>query len=330
MPSIDPPAAVLAWKISTEIANTAGVRIGGGNGDTINWSKTLAFGDGTGASGTWGISVTGNAGTVTNGVYTTGDQNISGKKVMTPTVATGASTEQAFRINPNALAGSPEWRNMFNIQSTYNAGSNGHGFYIKANASNQFEIVTDWSTNLRLGVITNAGSAANATAAKYLNLTTAAITWDGNALLDAANYTTYTVTKTGTGASGTWGISVTGNAGTATTLQTGRAINAVTFNGSADITVPRVRALDDRTLAPADGSANYVTAYFTSWANNNTSPYADALLFRTWADGSGGNDNLVTFRKDANEIGFENFLNTIEQTQPLTFSALINKKLELI
>jgi hypothetical protein len=93
--------------------------------------------------------------------------------------------------------------------------------------------------------------------------------------------------------------SVSGNAGTATTLQTGRAINAVTFNGSADITVPRVRALDDRTLAPADGSANYVTAYFTSWANDNTSPYADALLFRTWADGSGGNDNLVTFRKNA-------------------------------
>ena len=34
--------------------------------------------------------------------------------------------------------------------------------------------------------------------------------------------------------------------------------------------------------------------------------------------------------KDANEIGFENFLNTIEQIQPLTFSTLINKKLELI
>jgi hypothetical protein len=34
--------------------------------------------------------------------------------------------------------------------------------------------------------------------------------------------------------------------------------------------------------------------------------------------------------KDANEIGFENFLNTIEQTQPLNFSTLINKKIELI
>jgi DNA primase len=34
--------------------------------------------------------------------------------------------------------------------------------------------------------------------------------------------------------------------------------------------------------------------------------------------------------KDANEIGFEKFLENIENTEPLTFSALINKKLELI
>ena len=34
--------------------------------------------------------------------------------------------------------------------------------------------------------------------------------------------------------------------------------------------------------------------------------------------------------KDANEIGFEHFLDIIEQTQPLTFSTLINKKIELI
>jgi hypothetical protein len=41
----------------------------------------------------------------------------------------------------------------------------------------------------------------------------------------------------GTGASGTWGISVTGNAATATALQTARTINGVSFNGSANITL---------------------------------------------------------------------------------------------
>lgn len=35
-------------------------------------------------------------------------------------------------------------------------------------------------------------------------------------IIDSSNYNTYTPTKTGTGASGTWGISITGNAATAT------------------------------------------------------------------------------------------------------------------
>jgi hypothetical protein len=34
--------------------------------------------------------------------------------------------------------------------------------------------------------------------------------------------------------------------------------------------------------------------------------------------------------KDANEIGYENFLNTIENTYPLTFHGLLAKKLESI
>lgn len=38
----------------------------------------------------------------------------------------------------------------------------------------------------------------------------------GNEILHSNNYTSYTVTKTGIGASGTWGISITGNAATAT------------------------------------------------------------------------------------------------------------------
>ena len=55
-------------------------------------------------------------------------------------------------------------------------------------------------------------------------------------VLDEINYTNYTVTKTGSGASGTWGINITGNAATATKLQTTRTINGTSFNGSANIT----------------------------------------------------------------------------------------------
>lgn len=63
-------------------------------------------------------------------------------------------------------------------------------------------------------------------------------------LLDSNNYTSYTVTKTGGGASGTWGINISGNASTATKLATARTISlsgAVTgsasFDGSGNITI---------------------------------------------------------------------------------------------
>jgi hypothetical protein len=64
-----------------------------GNGDSSSFvfngsnARTLSYNSigapsisGTNATGTWNISVLGEAGTVSNGVYTTGDQNISGVK----------------------------------------------------------------------------------------------------------------------------------------------------------------------------------------------------------------------------------------------------------
>ena len=56
-----------------------------------------------------------------------------------------------------------------------------------------------------------------------------------NHVLTNRNYTSYTVDKTGSGASGTWSISITGNAGTATRLQTSRTIWGQSFNGSSNI-----------------------------------------------------------------------------------------------
>ena len=61
-------------------------------------------------------------------------------------------------------------------------------------------------------------------------------------ILDSSNYTSYTVTKTGSGASGTWGINVTGssasctgNAASATQLQTARTIFGRSFNGTGNV-----------------------------------------------------------------------------------------------
>ena len=53
-------------------------------------------------------------------------------------------------------------------------------------------------------------------------------------ILDAGNYTSYTVTKTGTGASGTWGISVSGNSASTTALK--NLYNSSTRPTSANLT----------------------------------------------------------------------------------------------
>ena len=54
-------------------------------------------------------------------------------------------------------------------------------------------------------------------------------------LIHSGNYNSYAPTLTGTGASGTWGISISGNAASATKLQTPRTIWGRPFDGSGDV-----------------------------------------------------------------------------------------------
>jgi hypothetical protein len=54
---------------------------------------------------------------------------------------------------------------------------------------------------------------------------------------------------------------------------------------------------DNRTIEPNEDPAGRLTFGFTSWANNNSAPYADYLHMRSYTDSSGGSDNLVTFKK---------------------------------
>ena len=85
--------------------------------------------------------------------------------------------------------------------------------------------------------------------------------WSGWAtLLDSNNYNNYAPSKTGTGASGTWGISVSGNAATATKLATARTISLTgsvtgsgTFDGSGNLSIATTT---NHTHAAATTSAN--------------------------------------------------------------------------
>lgn len=95
----------------------------------------------------------------------------------------------------------------------------------------------NYATQLALGMTT--------TDIAYRIRNGSATAWNGwNTIIHSGNYTSYTVTKTGTGASGTWGINVSGNAATAAKLQTARTISltgsvtgSAAFDGSNNITI---------------------------------------------------------------------------------------------
>ena len=72
----------------------------------------------------------------------------------------------------------------------------------------------------------------------FASLTSKPTTIAGYGITDAlttSNYNSYAPTLTGTGATGTWGISISGNAASATKLQTPRTIWGQSFDGTKDI-----------------------------------------------------------------------------------------------
>lgn len=129
--------------------------------------------------------------------------------------------------------------------------------------------------------------------------------WGGWAtLLDSNNYNNYAPTKTGDGASGTWGISISGNAATATKLATARTIqtnlastSAASFDGSANIT-PGVTG----TLPIANGGTGATTA---SAARDNLGAQSKVLYGPSApSDSTGSNGDMYValesgdFKKD--------------------------------
>lgn len=76
-------------------------------------------------------------------------------------------------------------------------------------------------------------------------------------------------TRTGTDASGTWGISVTGNSATATKLATARLIGGVSFDGTANINLPGVNATGNQNT-----TGNAATASSVAWTGVTGRPTA--------------------------------------------------------
>ena len=153
---------------------------------------------GGGASGTWGISITGNAATATklSGSEFTTDtiDNVTHSGLLYGTI--GSYTGPGFSSN-DAMILSMSW----NSSNNYGA-----------------QIALDDSTTPNM-YVRNKGSGSWSSWSKVLLST---------------NYTDYTVKKDGTGASGTWGISISGNAAKVNNKLT---VGSKTYDGSSAVTI---------------------------------------------------------------------------------------------
>ena len=182
-----------------------------------SYSPTLTGG---GASGTWGISITGNAATATN-LTNTG----------TVTLASATESNAIYVTAPTYSTDTPvkllnfDWYgNLFSLGNIRSGAtpSNGFGVYYTASGGSRTEIAR-FGTDASLNVV-------------------GALKQGGNQVLHSGNYTGYSPSLTGSGASGTWGISISGNAATASNggvTSVNGLTGAVTVSGGMTTVAPQ-------------------------------------------------------------------------------------------
>ena len=102
-------------------------------------------------------------------------------------------------------------------------------------------------------------------------------------LLSSGNYTSYTVTKTGSGASGTWGISITGNAATATKATQDGSGNTITstYVKKAGDTMSGKLSIINNSTSTSPSNSNIELREYNTLSNTGThsAAYAPRLGF---------------------------------------------------
>jgi hypothetical protein len=185
-------------------------------------------------SGVYQGNISGNAGTVTNGVYTTGDQTIGGTKTFSSTIA-GSINGNAATVG--GFAAAQTYTSTGNAAGSFLGGHYSSGGTEKPNSGTfgggKFKVAMLSGGNLGFGgswndvmwVSSYNGGDVKSSHALVFDKYSANVwvsdqdfdsgSWGtGHLLLHSSNYTSFAPSLTGAGASGTWGINITGNAAT--------------------------------------------------------------------------------------------------------------------
>ena len=145
----------------------------------------------------------------------------------------------------------------------------------------------------------NAGTATKLATARTLTIGSTGKTFDGSANVS------WTLAEIGAQAAGSYAAASHTHVWTDITNRPTNVSSFtndsgyITSSGSTSGSAGTLDREDNRTISPSELTAGKLKYGFTSWGNNNTAPYADFIHLRSYTDASGGNDNLVMFRKDA-------------------------------
>lgn len=193
--------------------------IGLDSGNFNNYAPTKT---GVGASGTWNISVSGNAATSTKATSATTAAACSGNSATATTLNN--------RGNRNPAANGTKVVSGLNLYQVYNNGyPTTYGNVLSIGGTGGGEILAGWS-----------GADAGMERLYYRNQrdtgTLAWSAWKTVAYTD--DISNYAPSKTGSGASGTWGINISGTATKATTAATCTGNSATATKATTALNIP--------------------------------------------------------------------------------------------
>jgi hypothetical protein len=248
-----------------------------GNGNTAwskilhsnNWTDYAPTKTGAGASGTWAINISGNAATVTSVPWT----SVTGK----PSVVINDGGTYGINISgtANSLAGGAGDSSYLRFRGYVNgdAGTNsitGMGMY-GVNMPGYTDTVIHFGTaggsSPAIQLRANYGDSLWFRVARDSETQ-----WDGvgstdKLILHSGNYNSFSPTLTGGNASGTWGISISGNANSVTAISSAQVTNALGYT-----------PVNPATLTNQSGSVGNFSSVTATTGNFNTLNFTSTLL----------------------------------------------------
>ena len=269
-----------SW-IKFGLTDTANLTIDGSGAGDLTFGSSL----GIDISGTGALNV--NSGNTTLG----GNLTVSGNTQIEGTLTVDndfkvRNTSNTDKVTITAASGNILTAGSLTVNSNTTLG-NAAGDNVTFNAEVNSNIIPDGT-----GATYNLGSSTQ----KWGTVHCTAI--NGPTSLAVANITG-NVTGNVTGSSG----SCTGNAATASLLQTGRLIGGVSFNGGADITLPGVNSSGNQDTSGNAGSATQVYVTETNAANNYPIVFTDSTVTQ--------NSGNMGLQKDDGSLFFNPSANTL-------------------